>query len=137
MDETMTPPHNTPPTPPQTPPSKKKKGFIRTEAVVPFVIVVAVTVIYFHFFFDHHLKKAFEFAGYQLLGAEVDIDKLETSVFNGTFRAQGIQVTNAEKPTHNMVDIGDIRFGVLWDALLRARLVVSEMAVEHLPGARL
>ena len=115
-----------------TPKPKKNKSFIRTEAVIPFIIVVAVTVLYFHFFFDHHLKKAFEFAGYQLLGAEVDIDSVETSFFKGTFRAQGIQVTNAEKPTHNMVNIGDVRFGVLWDALLKARMVVKEMAVEQI-----
>lgn len=111
---------------------KKKKGPIRTEAVIPFLIVVALTWVYFHFFFDFHLKKTFEFAGYHLLGAEVDIDKLETSFFKGTFRVQGVEVTNAEKPTHNMVKIGDIRFGVMWDALLRAKVVVDEMAVEQI-----
>ncbi len=110
----------------------KKKGPIRTEAVVPFVLVTALSIAYFHFFFDLHLKKAFEFAGYHLIGAQVDIDKVETSFFNGTFRVRGIQVTNSEKPTHNMVQIGDIRFGVLWDGLLRARVVVDEMAAEQI-----
>lgn len=119
----------------QTPPpvkKAKKKGPIRTEAVIPFLIVSVLTFVYFHFFFDLHLKKAMEFAGYQVLGAEVDIANLETSFFKGTFRAQGIEITNAEKPTHNMVAIGDVRFGVLWDGLLRARLVVEEMAVEQI-----
>jgi len=115
-----------------TPKVEKKKGPIRTEAVIPFLIVVILTYVYFHFFFDLHLKKAFEFGGYHLLGAEVDINKVETSFFKGTFRVQGIQVTNGEKPTHNMVEIGDIRFGVLWDGLLRARLIVNEMAVEQI-----
>lgn len=112
--------------------SPKKKGPIRTEAVVPFFIVVALTYVYFHFFFDGHLKRALEFGGYHLLGAEVDIAKLETSFFRGTLRIQGIQMTNAEKPTHNMAEIGDIRFGVLWDGLLRARFIVNEMAVEQI-----
>ncbi len=111
---------------------KKKKGPIRTEAVIPFLIVVLLTWVYFHFFFDFHLKKTFEFAGYHLLGTEVDIDKLETSFIKGTFRVQGVEVTNSEKPTHDMVKIGDIRFGVLWDALLRAKVVVDEMAVEQI-----
>lgn len=115
-----------------TPKVAKKKGPIRTEAVIPFLIVVVLTYVYFHFFFDFHLKKTFEFAGYHLLGAEVDINDVETSFFKGTFRARGIQVTNGEKPTHNMVEIGDIRFGVLWDGLLRARLIVNEMAVEQI-----
>lgn len=119
-------------TAPKSEKPKKKKGPIRTEAVIPFVIVVLLTWVYFHFFFDFHLRKTFEFAGYHLLGAEVDIDDLETSFIKGTFRVQGIQVTNAEKPSHNMVKIGDIRFGVLWDALLRAKFVVDEMAVEQI-----
>lgn len=110
----------------------KPKGPIRTEAIVPFVIVTVLTYSYFHFFFDLHLKKAFEFAGYELLGAEVDIAKVETSFFNGTFRVQGIEITNAEKPAQNMLSIGDIRFGILWDGLLKARLVVEEMAVEKI-----
>lgn len=118
----------------QTPPTKKvrKKGPVRTEAVIPFLIVSVLTFVYFHFFFDLHLRKAMEFAGYQLLGAQVDIADVNTSFFKGTFRVQGIQITNAEKPTHNMVAIGDIRFGVLWDGLLRARLIVEEMAVEQI-----
>lgn len=110
----------------------KKKGPIRTEAVVPFIIVVVLTYLYFHFFFDGHLKRAFEFGGYHLLGAEVNIAHVETSFFKGTFRVQGVQITNAEKPTHNMAEIGDIRFGVLWDGLLRARFIVNEMAVEQI-----
>jgi uncharacterized protein (TIGR03545 family) len=119
-------------TPTSTEKPKKKKGPIRTEAVIPFAIVVLLTWGYFHFLFDYHLKKTFEFAGYHLLGAEVDIDKVETSFFKGTFRVQGVEVTNSEKPSHDMVKIGDIRFGVLWDALLRAKFVVDEMAVEQI-----
>lgn len=110
----------------------KKKGILRTEAVVPFLIVVAILYAYFHFFFDMHLKKAIEWGGYQAVGAEVDIAKLETSFFRGTIRLQGIEVTNAEKPSHNSFAIGDIRFGVLWDGLLRAKFVVEEMAVEQI-----
>ena len=110
----------------------KKKSFLRTEAVVPFIVVVVVTWGYFHFFFDYHMKKALEFVGYQVIGAEVDIQKLETSFIHGTFRMQGLEITNSQNPDHDMVAIGDIRFGILWDGLLRARFVVDEMAVEQI-----
>jgi len=112
--------------------SQKPKGPIRTEAVIPFLIVVVLMGIYFKFFFDHNLKSAFEWTGYQVVGAEVDIDKVETSFLKGTFRVQGIHVTNPERPTHNMLQIGDIRFGVLWDGLLRAKVIIEEMAVEQI-----
>jgi uncharacterized protein (TIGR03545 family) len=110
----------------------KRQGPIRFEAVIPFAIVMAVMIAYFHFFFDLHLRRAFEIAGYHFLGAQVDIEKVETSFWKGTFRVRGIQLTNAEKPTHNMVQIGDVRFGVLWDGLLRARFIVDEMATEQI-----
>ncbi len=122
--------NNSKPTPAKKTP--KKKGIIRTEAIIPFVLVVAIIYIYFHFFFDTHLKKAIEWGGYQALGAEINVGSLETSFFKGTIRIQNIQVTNAEKPSHNSFEIGDVRFGVLWDGLLRAKLVVEEMAVEQI-----
>lgn len=110
----------------------KKKGPVRTEAVIPFAIVAVLTWAYFFFFFDSHLKKAIEYMGYNIVGAQVDIADLRTSFSEASFRIQGIQVTNSQKPTHNMIEIGDIRFGVLWDGLLRAKVIINEMAVEQI-----
>ncbi|WP_413943175.1 TIGR03545 family protein [Bdellovibrio sp. HCB-162] len=111
---------------------KKAKGPIRWEAIIPFVIICLVIGLYFHFFFDGHLRRALEWAGYNAVGAEVNIAKLETSFFNASLRVQGIEVTDAEKPTHDSIKIGDIRFSMLWDALLRAKVVVNEAAVEQI-----
>ncbi|MFN7455438.1 MAG: TIGR03545 family protein [Pseudobdellovibrionaceae bacterium] len=110
----------------------KAKGPIRWEAVVPFTIIMALMVAYFHFFFDSHLRKAMELGGYFVIGSEVNVANVDTSFFKGSLRIQGIQITDAAKPTHNLVEIGDVRFGVLWDGLLRARVVVEEMAVEQI-----
>ncbi len=119
---------------PASPTAKKKKsqGPIRFEAVVPFGIVVALIIVYFTLFFDRHLKNSFEWLGYLAMGSEVNVAQLHTSFLNGTFRMQGLEITNAEKPTHDSLKIGDIRFGFLWDALLRAKFVVEEIAVEQI-----
>lgn len=111
---------------------KKAKGPIRWEAIIPFTIICVVIGLYFHFFFDGHLRRALEWAGYNAVGAEVNIAKLETSFFKASLRVQGIEVTDAEKPTHDSIKIGDIRFSMLWDALLRAKVVVNEAAVEQI-----
>ncbi len=120
---------STPAAPPTVP---KKKGPIRWEAIIPFSIVLALFWAYFHFLFDYNLRKVLELGGYYVIGAEVDIRSLETSFWKGTLRIQGVELTDSEKPTHNMVEIGDIRFGVLWDGLLRAKLVINEMATENI-----
>lgn len=108
----------------------KAKGPIRWEAVVPVTVIFVVAWAYFHFFFDFHLRKGLEFLGYQIIGAQVDIDRLETSFWKASLRIQGIQMTDAQKPERNMLEIDDVRFGVLWDGLLRARVVINEMAIE-------
>lgn len=110
----------------------KKSGPIRTEAVIPFLLVFLVFWLYFHFLFDKNLRSLIEFGGYQLVGAEVNVGKLETSFFKASFRIQQIEITDAEKPTHNVLRIGDIRYGLLWDGLLRARFIVTEMAIEQI-----
>lgn len=109
---------------------KKPKGPIRVEAVVPVGVIIVVMWAYFHFLFDANLRSGLEYLGYQVVGAQVDIRKLETSFWNASLRIQGVELTDAQKPEKNMIEIGDIRFGVLWDGLLRARFVVNEMAVE-------
>lgn len=113
-------------------PSPKKKGILRWEAIIPFAIFCALVGAYFHFFFDSHLRKAMEWGGYKAMGAEVNVAKVETSFFKASLLIHGIEITNAEKPTHNSLEIGDIRFSMLWDALLRAKIVINEAAVEQI-----
>ncbi len=111
---------------------KKKKGIIRWGAIIPFAIISLLIGIYFHFFFDGHLRRAMEWAGYKALGAEVNIADLKTSLFDASIRIQGIELTDAEKPTHDSIKIGDIRFSMLWDALLRVKFVINEAAIEQI-----
>jgi uncharacterized protein (TIGR03545 family) len=111
---------------------KKSKGPIRTEVVVPLLIIGVVTYLYFALLFDLNLKSALEWVGYEVVGAEVDIRSLQTNFGSASLHIQGVDVTNPEKPTHNMIEIGDIKFSLLWDGLLRARFIVNEVAVEQI-----
>ncbi len=108
----------------------KPKGPIRWEAILPFTIIVLIVLIYFKLFFDSNLRKGLEYAGYVVTGAQVDIAELETSFLKASIRIQDIQITDSLKPTHNSVSVGDVRFGMLWDALLRGKVVIKEVVVE-------
>jgi uncharacterized protein (TIGR03545 family) len=116
----------------QTPPAKKNKGPFRTEVLAPTLIIIALVYLYFAFLFDHNLKSGLEWIGYEVVGAEVDIEELHTSFFQASLHVHGLSITNPEKPTHNMLEVGDIRFAILWDGLLRARFIVNEMTVENI-----
>ena len=118
--------------PKQAPKKVKSKGIIRWEAIIPTAIIVTGIGAYSHFFLDHHLRKGLEWGSYEALGSEVNIGSLKTSVLNASLEINNIAITNSEKPTHNSLEIGSIRFSMLWDALLRAKVVVNEAAVEGL-----
>lgn len=111
---------------------EKKKGFIRWEAVVPFAVISVLVGVYFTLFFDAHLKRGIELAGYQILGAEVNVDKLRSSFFRASLFVGGIQLTNGEKPTHNLVSIGEVNFSMSWDALLRGKILIELASIEQI-----
>lgn len=107
----------------------KKKGPIRWEAVIPTFLVMALIVGYFHFFFDHHMRRALEYVATQINGAEVNIGRFATYVLGARLEVDDIQVTDKNKPERNLIQVGNVRFELLWDALLRAKLVVDQAQV--------
>lgn len=109
----------------------KKKGIVRTEAVVPFFTIVIVLGLFFTFLFDPLVKWTMETAGYHILGTEVNIASFDTSFTNASVKIQGIEITDSLKPKLNSISIGSVRFSALWDALLRGKFVVNEVAVEQ------
>lgn len=114
------------------PKKKKAKGPIRYEAIIPVLVISVITFVYFSYYFDHHLKKLIEYVGTQANGAEVNVDGVRTSFIRGAFDLDRLQVTNAEKPSHNALEIGNVHFGFLWDALLRAKFVVEESSINNI-----
>ncbi len=114
----------------------KKKGPIRHEVVVPLLVFVVLFWAYFHFLFDQNMRKLIEWGGYQALGTEVNVGKFETHFFNGTLKIGQIEITSSTEPKNDSIAIGEIRFGLLWDALLRLKFVINEAAIEKIEFAK-
>ena len=111
---------------------KKKKGPIRYEAIIPVAVLSLLTFLYFSFYFDYHMKKVIEYVGTQANGAEVNIDGVRTSFIRGSFDLDRLQVTDPEKPSHNSIEIGNMHFQYLWDALLRMKFVVEDASINNI-----
>lgn len=111
---------------------RKKKGPIRFEAIIPVTILSLLTFLYFSYYFDSHMKKLFEYVGTQINGAEVNIESVKTSFINGSFDMNRLQVTNPEKPSLNSIEIGNMHFQYLWDALLRMKFVVADASINNI-----
>lgn len=110
----------------------KKKGPIRYEAILPVLVLSLLTFLYFSFYFDHHMKKLIEYVGTQANGAEVNVDSVRTSFLTGSFDLDRLQVTDPERPTHNSLEIGNMHFQYLWDALLRMKFVVEDASINNI-----
>lgn len=109
----------------------KAKGPIRFEAIIPVAVISLITFIYFSYYFDLHMKKLIEYVGTQANGAEVNVDSIKTSFIRGTFDMNRLQVTDKEQPKRNILEIGNVHFGYLWDALLRMKFVVEEASINN------
>ncbi|HXH75521.1 MAG TPA: TIGR03545 family protein [Bacteriovoracaceae bacterium] len=110
----------------------KKKGPIRFEAIIPVVVLSLLTFLYFSIYFDRHLKSLIEYVGTQGNGAEVNVESLNTSFIRGDFEMKRIEVTDKEKPKLNALEIGNIHFKFLWDALLRMKFVVEDASITNI-----
>lgn len=108
---------------------KKAKGPIRFEAIIPFCAVVAVIWAYFFFFFDTHARHLVESVGTSAVGAEVNVGSLKTSFWDASLEINDIQVTNKEAPSKNAIELGQIRWKMLWDGLLRGKVVIDDASI--------
>lgn len=113
----------------EVPEKPRKQGFIRWEAVVPFFIVVALVWAYFFFFFDSHVRRGLEYVGTQANGAEVNIASVRTSFWNASLDINKIQITDGTEPAKNKIQIGQMKWSMLWDALLRGKIAIQEASI--------
>ena len=109
--------------------AKKPKGPIRTGVVIPTLIFVGLVWAYFFFFFDAHVRHALEYVATQGNGAEVNIGRLRTSFWSASMEIDNVQVTDGLAPAKNKIQIGKIRWGMLWDALLRGKIVIDDASI--------
>lgn len=107
----------------------KAKGPIRLEAVLPAGILTALLVAYFALFFDGHLRRGLEYVATQVNGAEVNIGHLRTHFLGASLEIGNIQVTDKNHPERNILEVGKIHFKMLWDGLLRAKVVVDDASI--------
>lgn len=111
---------------------KKVKGPLRLEAIIPILIVGILLGVYFRFFFDSNLKSLIAYSATQVHGAEVNVAYVRTSFLNPEIVIGGIEVTDKTEPSRNLVSLSKIRFKLLGDALLRAKVVVEDASMEEI-----
>ena len=100
----------------------RKWGFVASGAAIV-VFVLAGELFAFGWIARAVLARGMQRA----FGAEVNIAGAHASLFKATVEFEGIQITDPDKPTHNMMHVEKLSGGINMRELLRKRLVIDKM----------
>ena len=105
--------------------------WIRWWGLGAFLLVVAVIASLWVFFVDGWVKGLIEDVGTDVVGAKVDLDHADVSLFPVGLTLTRLQVTNPKAPMTNAVEVGRIAMGLDGLNLLQRKVIVEEMSVEN------
>ena len=108
--------------------------WIRWWGLGAFVVVAAILGCVWIFLVDGWVKYLIEEAGTEAVGAKVELDAADLSLFPAGLKLARLQVTNPKEPMTNAVEIANVNMGLDGLNLLRRKVIVEEMALE---GVRL
>ena len=108
-----------------------KKSIFRVGAIKFCTLLIFIIIGYFKIFFDTNVSSLIELGLEQVNRAQVDIKGLRSSLINPSIQIDSIEVTNAKKPNENLIEFKNIKIELLGDALLRAKLVISDVTIQE------
>jgi len=103
----------------------RKTPLLAKGRIIAGVVLVAVVVILQLLFLDTLVRKGLRAAISSATGAEVNIARAKLSLINGRLVIEGLQVTDAAKPTHNQLQADRIVADLSIGDLLAKRFVVD------------
>lgn len=102
---------------------------IRKSGVVLLAIIVGLVVVLELVFLDRIAQSALVGGLETGVGAEVNVKTVDLSLTGGRFDLEGLQITDPDKPTHNMIQIDKLTADLNIADLLTGRLVVEEIVI--------
>jgi uncharacterized protein (TIGR03545 family) len=103
--------------------------YIRKSGVIFVVILVLIFVLLNIFLTDKWLERTLEKAGEGIVGAKVEIDNLDFSILDLSFKWNRLQVAHPEIAFKNMIETGPVEFKLSPSALLKRKVVIEKMKV--------
>jgi uncharacterized protein (TIGR03545 family) len=108
--------------------------WVRWRGLAAFVVVVIVVVGACFLVVDSAIEAVIETRGTRMVGAEVELEEADLSIFPLGLFLTGLQVTDPDSPMTNAVQVDRIALLVEGAKLFRRKVIVKEMTLE---GVRL
>ncbi|MDF7799637.1 hypothetical protein P4C99_09175 [Pontiellaceae bacterium B1224] len=106
----------------------KTSPLFRKSGIILVAAFLVIGLLFEFLFLDMAVKKAISSSISRSTGAEVNMDKAHLSIFGGELDIQNLQVTDPDKPTHNLVQIGQLVSDISVSDLLRKSVVIDLLA---------
>ncbi len=103
--------------------------YIRKSGLIFLLIVALIIVLVNVFLTDKWLEYQLEKAGSNIVGAKVEIDNLDVSIFKGYIKWKRIQITHPQYTMKNMIETGPVEFKISIPALLKRKFVIENMHI--------
>ncbi|MGB0910088.1 MAG: TIGR03545 family protein [Nitrospirales bacterium] len=93
-------------------------------------LVIMVVVVFWMFFVDVFVENIIESKGTDIVGAKVELEEADLSLFPSGLTLTHLQATDPDEPMTNAVDIARIAMSLDVIPLLWSKVIVEEMSVE-------
>lgn len=110
------------------------KKWIRWQGLMLFAAILILGCIFWFLLVDRLVERLIERAGTQMVGAKVELEKADLSLFPAGLTLKRLQVTNPEDPMKNAVEVARISCKLDGLNLFRRKIIIEEMALD---GVRL
>lgn len=104
--------------------------WIRWYGLIVFAAASAVILAFWYLFADILIERQIEKTGTSLVGAKVELDKADLTLFPLGLTLFGLQVTDPGEPMRNVFEAARISFAIDGVNLIRKKYIIEEMAVE-------
>lgn len=100
---------------------------IRLWGVIAFFVLVLLVVAAWYLLAPSLIKSGIEATGTEVVGAKVEIDEVNLSLFPLGVEIKQLQATDPDSPMSNLVEIGLIKFAIDSDALMWKKIQIDEL----------
>ena len=105
---------------------------IRWQGLVAFGIVLGLLMAISLLFLDTWIRIGIEQGAGRLVGAEVNVERVEHRFSPFGLSLYGVQVTDAAKPSHNRIQLESISADIELLPLLRDKIIIDELSATNL-----
>jgi|GEM_PF-894299 len=109
--------------------AEKKDPLFRKSGAILAIVLLAVALIAEFLVISPVFKGSVESVAGSAAGAEVNLASAKLSLFGGELSMEGVQVTDPDKPTHNMIFIDKLQGDISARDLLARRFVIDTLHV--------